>query len=47
MSKTVFPPSNEFISKTLINKTMYEEMYEKSISDPDGFWGEVGHRVNC
>jgi len=21
-------------------------MYEKSISDPDGFWGEVGHRVN-
>ena len=25
---------------------MYEEMYEKSISDPDGFWGEVGHRVN-
>ena len=46
MSKTVFPPSNEFISKTLINKTMYEEMYEKSISDPDGFWGEVGHRVN-
>jgi acetyl-CoA synthetase len=46
MSKTVFPPSNEFISKTLINKTMYEEMYEKSISDPDGFWGEVGHRIN-
>ena len=46
MSKTVFPPSNEFISKTLINKTMYEEMYEKSISDPDVFWGEVGHRVN-
>ena len=25
---------------------MYEEMYEKSISDPDGFWGEVGHRIN-
>ncbi|MDA9294104.1 acetate--CoA ligase [bacterium] len=46
MSKTVFPPSNEFISKTLINKTMYEEMYEQSISDPDGFWGEVGHRIN-
>jgi len=46
MSKTVFPPSNEFISKTLINKTMYEEMYEKSISDPNGFWGEVGHRIN-
>ena len=25
---------------------MYEEMYEKSISDPNGFWGEVGHRIN-
>ena len=25
---------------------MYEEMYEKSISDPDGFWGEIGHRIN-
>ena len=25
---------------------MYEEMYEKSISDPDGFWGEVGQRID-
>jgi len=46
MSKTVFPPSKEFTSKTLINKAMYEKMYEKSVSDPDRFWGEVGNRLN-
>ena len=46
MSKTVFPPSKEFTSKTLINKAMYEKMYEKSVSNPDRFWGEVGNRLN-
>ena len=46
MSKTVFPPSKEFTSKTLINKAMYEKMYEKSVSNPDRFWGEVGNSLN-
>ena len=30
----------------LINKTQYDEMYAKSVNDPEGFWAEHGKRVD-
>jgi acetyl-CoA synthetase len=39
--KRVFPPSKEFSSKAHIKSfDEYKKMYDRSIKDPDGFWGE-------
>jgi len=39
--KRTFPPSKEFSSKAHIKSLAeYKKMYEKSIKDPDAFWGE-------
>lgn len=27
---------------TLINPQMYRELYQRSVSDPEGFWAEYG-----
>ena len=38
----LFEPSAEFSANAWIkNFDQYTEMYERSINDPDGFWGEV------
>jgi len=37
----VFPPPAEFAAKARINSLQqYEEMYKRSIEDPEGFWAE-------
>jgi acetyl-CoA synthetase len=37
----VFPPPAEFANKARINSLQqYEEMYKRSIEDPEGFWAE-------
>ncbi|MFO7738558.1 MAG: AMP-binding protein, partial [Desulfatiglandaceae bacterium] len=42
MEKRVFSPPKEFVERAYI-KTMeeYETMWERSIKDPQGFWGEM------
>jgi acetyl-CoA synthetase len=35
-----FPPNKEVIQRAYINHEQYQEMYERSIKDPDGFWLE-------
>ena len=42
MEKRVFQPPKEFVEKAYI-KTMeeYEKLWERSIKDPQGFWGEM------
>jgi len=36
----VYPVPAEVAAKAWINDAQYQEMYARSISDPDGFWGE-------
>src|SRR5690554_2592286 len=36
----VYPVKQEFAEKAWINNEQYLAMYEKSVSDPDGFWRE-------
>jgi acetyl-CoA synthetase len=39
--KRVFPPSKEFSARAHIKSLEeYKKIYERSIKDPDGFWGE-------
>jgi acetyl-CoA synthetase len=42
MEKRVFYPPEEFVEKAYV-KTMeaYEKLWERSIKDPQGFWGEM------
>ena len=46
MSEKTFPVSEDVASHALINRSKYEEMYARSIKDPDGFWAEHGKRID-
>ncbi|WP_172332779.1 acetate--CoA ligase [Mangrovicoccus sp. HB161399] len=37
----VYPPSAEVAASALVNEAQYLEMYERSIADPEGFWGDA------
>ncbi|HEX7371437.1 MAG TPA: acetate--CoA ligase, partial [Thermodesulfobacteriota bacterium] len=44
--KRSFPPSKEFSSKAHIKSLEeYKKLYEKSVKDPDGFWGEQAQNL--
>ena len=42
----LFPVPAEFAQQALIDEKTYQEWYERSVSDPDGFWGEHGKRLD-
>lgn len=42
MEKRIIEPSKEFVDNALLKSTEeYEELYRRSIDDPEGFWGEM------
>jgi acetyl-CoA synthetase len=44
--KRVFPPSVEFSEGSYVkNLEEYRSVYQRSVDDPHGFWGEVGGQV--
>ncbi|MCV3273484.1 acetyl-coenzyme A synthetase N-terminal domain-containing protein, partial [Roseobacter sinensis] len=50
MSDTVkaaktYPPSTEMRANAHVDAETYAQMYESSITDPDGFWGVHGCRL--
>jgi len=44
MSDTLFPVNPETAKSAWIDAAKYAEMYARSVSDPDGFWGEEAKR---
>ncbi len=42
----VFAPSAAAIARTRTTAAQYEEMYARSLSDPDGFWKEHSQRID-
>ena len=42
----LFPVLKPFINEANITSDMYASMYARSIKDPDGFWGDVGQRLD-
>lgn len=42
----VFAPSAAAIAHTRTTAAQYEEMYARSLSDPDGFWKEQAQRID-
>jgi len=46
MSENVYPVSADWAARAWIDKAKYQEMYKRSLEDPDGFWGEMGKRID-
>ncbi len=46
MSDKIYPVSAEWSQRAFVNEAKYKEMYERSVKDPDGFWGEQGKRID-
>lgn len=42
----VFQPSAAAIARTHVTKAQYDEIYARSVSDPDGFWAEQAKRLD-
>jgi acetyl-CoA synthetase len=42
----LYPVTDDWAKKAFIDKAKYEEMYRRSVDDPDGFWGEHGKRID-
>ncbi len=46
MSDKVYPVSPEWAKRAFVNAESYKAMYERSVKDPDGFWGEAGRTLD-
>ena len=42
----VFAAPQEFVDRAHVDAATYETLYAASLSDPDGFWGEQGKRLD-
>ncbi|WP_353471889.1 acetate--CoA ligase [Salipiger sp. H15] len=41
-----YAPSEDFVATAHVDAARYEEMYARSIADPDGFWAEQAQRLD-
>ncbi|MCB1488459.1 MAG: AMP-binding protein, partial [Bauldia sp.] len=46
MTETVHPVTPEWAERAFINRAKYDEMYRRSVTDPDGFWAEQAERLD-
>ena len=42
----VYPVSDAWAKKAWVDDAKYKAMYERSVKDPNGFWGEMGKRID-
>ncbi|MFY8092130.1 MAG: acetate--CoA ligase [Niveispirillum sp.] len=45
-SPTFFPVTEDVAASAWVDDARYKAMYERSVKDPDGFWGEHGKRID-
>ncbi|MBB5223943.1 hypothetical protein HNP73_003897, partial [Amaricoccus macauensis] len=46
MSESMHEPSPATVAHALVDAAGYSEMYGRSVSDPEGFWGEQGGQLD-
>ncbi len=46
MSEKVYDVPAEWAKRAWVNEAQYDEMYARSITDPQGFWAEHGKRID-
>jgi acetyl-CoA synthetase len=44
MAVSLYPVSPDWAQRAYVDAAKYKEMYERSIKDPNGFWGEEGRK---
>ncbi len=42
----IFPPPADLAEQAWVDATKYNEMYARSVKDPEGFWGEMSERLD-
>jgi acetyl-CoA synthetase len=45
-SPTFFPVTEDVAASAWVDAAKYKAMYERSVKDPEGFWGEHGKRID-
>jgi acetyl-CoA synthetase len=46
MSEKIYDVSADWAKRAWVNDAKFKEMYARSVSDPKGFWGEHGKRID-
>jgi acetyl-CoA synthetase len=46
MSEKIYDVPADWKKRAFANETKYEEMYARSVKDPNSFWGEQGKRID-
>ena len=46
MTDKTYAPHPDVAAAAHADKATYDEMYTRSVNDPDGFWGEEGKRLD-
>jgi len=46
MSEKLYAVPAEWASRAWVDESKYKEMYARSVSDPAGFWGDIGKRLD-
>ena len=46
MFREKFPVPDEWAKRAWVDDAKYQEMYQQSVDDPEGFWGEQGKRLD-
>jgi acetyl-CoA synthetase len=46
MTDKVYAVPAEWQSRAWVDDAKYKEMYKRSVDDPNGFWGEMGKRID-
>jgi acetyl-CoA synthetase len=44
--KSIYPASADFVAKAHVDAAAYEARYAASVTDPEGFWGKEGLRID-
>ncbi len=46
MSDKIYESPAEWTKRAFIKEAEYKKMYERSLSDPNGFWAEQAKRIH-
>jgi acetyl-CoA synthetase len=46
MTDKVYPVPSEWARRAWINADRYQNLYERSVAEPNAFWGELGRRLD-
>ena len=46
MKEKLYSVPSTFADSSKVNEAQYQELYQRSVEDPDGFWEEMGQRID-